>query len=149
MSVSDKIDNALNEVLNEAIASKKVSKILSLLTDEILKLCEKNISVKEQCEVINKAFNIKIKESAYSAYYYRNIKPLMNKKTSIKEEEFIENSNNKKTKKQSNKTTPKINKKEVEKPTAPVAPKELTNNKSVKEIFKQTITHKSDLEDYL
>jgi len=96
MSVSDKINNALNDVLEDAIRSKKVSRILSLLTDEILKLCEKNISVREQCRVINKALNIDIKESAYSAFYYRNIKPLLTQK----KDEFVKNStpqNRKKT----------------------------------------------------
>jgi len=145
MSISDKINNALDEVLNEAIASKKVSKILSLLTDEILKLCEKNISVKEQCEVINKAFNLDIKESAYSAFYYRNIKPLLSQKTSPKKDEFVENSSPQNKKK----TSSSLNEVKQEKEVKKVAPKEPINKKSVKEIFKKTITHKSDLEDYL
>jgi len=116
MNVSDKIDAALDEVLKEAIASKKVSKILSLLVDEILKLCEKNISVREQCEVINRAFKLDIKESAYSAFYYRNIKPLLGQK----KDEFVKNSTPQNRKKTSISSNEMKQKKEVKK----VAPRE-------------------------
>ena len=150
MSISDKIDNALNEVLNEAIKDKKVSKILAILTNEILKLCEKNLSVKEQCEVINKAFKLDIKESAYSAFYYRKIKPLLSKETVVQTPPIVESkTSTQKKKKTVANTATRTTQKTVEKTTAPVAPEEPTNKKSVKEIFKQTITHKSDLEDYL
>jgi len=130
MSISDKINNALDEVLNEAIASKKVSKILSLLIDEILKLCEKNISVREQCEVINKAFNLDIKESAYSAFYYRNIKPLLSQNTSPKtKSEFVENSSPKNKKK----TSSSINEVKQQKEVKTVARQE--PKKSGKKVF--------------
>ena len=46
-------------------------------------------------------------------------------------------------------TTTKTTQKEVEKATPPVAPREPTNKKSVKEIFKQTISHETGNERYL
>ena len=96
MNISDKINTALDEVLNQAINENNVSKILTLLTDEILKLETKTISIREQCEIINKAFNLDIKESAYRSFYYRKIKKLLNRKTTVKKVDYFTTQDEKK-----------------------------------------------------
>ncbi len=93
MSISDKINAALDKALYEAIEEKNSGKILTILTDEILKLTAKKLSVKEQCEIINRAFEINIKEGTYRSFFYRKIKPLMNTKNN----DFVEKSSIKKT----------------------------------------------------
>lgn len=114
MHISEKIEQATTDILNEVIKSQKSSKILSLLTDEIIKLAKKNITVSKQCEIINRAFNTNIKESTFSSFFYRNIKKKINS-----------NSTQKVEKKTVKKATPKVSNKVATKST-----KEVTQTES-------------------
>jgi len=131
MSISDRIDIALNDTLDTAIKDGNVSKILTVLTDEILKLAVK-FSVKEQCEVINKAFGTDIKESAYRSSFYRNIKPLIDKKNN----DFVEKSSRKNSSKKSSKTTSQVAPTTQKTEDKKVAPLELERNSLVDNLNK-------------
>lgn len=72
MNLNNKIEDAKIELLNEAIAKKKISKALALLKDEIVKLNSSEIAITEQVVILSKVLGIEIKLSTYKSWYYRN-----------------------------------------------------------------------------
>lgn len=138
MSISDKINAALDKALYEAIEDKNSGKILTILTDEILKLTAKKLSVKEQCEIVNKAFDLNIKEGTYRSFFYRKIKPLMNTKNN----DFVEKSSTKKTVVP---TSPTPTKEDKEEETTPPTKEEKVAPKEPKKTGKKKVFYHNPL----
>ena len=129
MDISNKIKQAKNDILERSIKSKKISKTLSLIRDDIVDLAKSGITIEEQCEVLSSALDMPINTETYKSYYYRNIK------------KYIDNDLVTIYEKSKSKSTPTIVKK--------VAPLESNKYKSVAEIFATDNSEKSEYEDLI
>jgi len=137
MSISEQIETQKSTLIEQYISAYKstgtgLSKALKLMHKDIQKMRDDKLTLSEQIDILNGIFNISIKYDTYKKWSARHFR---------KELKKIKNS----TPQNRKKTSFRLNEMKDKK----VAPVEPTNNKSVKEIFKKTITHKSDLEDYL